>query len=134
MKFKLFYLIIIVVVLGCSPTNNAVKVFAVKTCFATPNDLNQFIEFNNFSRHSEVNFSVQGTCVYFTTTNAKNLQVITATLKAEYPQQSLVMEDYLISKTAEHHPSAIFEIPKVSLPSIFDVFNRILPLVNKTNP
>jgi len=131
MKKTIFIILFAGVLLGCESEKDNVF-FKSNVCFESVETLNQFAEFNDFSSE-EVSVKKVGSCLEIYTKNKTKLTEIQQVVNYSHPQVNFEVKTYRNSNNSESTEKEFLKLPSVSFPSIFDVFNRLLPQVNNSN-
>lgn len=132
MKKSIFLILFVSLLFGCSSNNEKKAFFKTNICFESASALTEFVEFNDFSS-TEVTVKQNGACLEIYSSSSKEISQIKSIVNSEHPNLEVEVKTYYTQETENQKREDLFSIPSISFPNIFDVFNRLLPLVKKSN-
>lgn len=126
MKKLVFYFLTVITLFGCSYTTEKEVVYKSDVCFNTQTELTEFMEFNNFA-NKNVKLTIKGkNCLEIVTNDEQTIDQVKLTVAAEAKDAEVEVTQYLLNKDEGNDDGALFELPSVSFPNIFDVFDRLI--------
>ena len=126
MKKLGFYIFAVITLFGCSDTTEKQIVYKSDVCFNTQAELAEFIEFNNFANNNVRLTIKDAKCIEIVTNDEQTINQVKLTVKAESHDAEVEVTHYLLKKEKGNVEGALFELPTVSFPNIFDVFDRLI--------